>query len=414
MKPCATNLPQLSEASTAVNEVAVAVSHVSESVALTKNKASHRIEGLDGLRGLAALVVVGGHLTAGLIALTGVYLFFILSSFLLTSQFLRWQRNDFLSWRHWAYYLQRRTLRIVPLFALVATISCITTMWAFSQLNGEGLPLTVPGSQLFKVLTFRAGPNVLWTVPVEFKFYLVLPVVALLLVVLLRKHFILCAASLLLAVVGCLSFFSPVSHSLQVWPYLSFFLTGSLVAVIHHQCRQETQSREATPVNRQAVRWSMEILAWGLLAGWFMTMPMPQRLLMGWNVDREAMLLAHPLFCVMFGLLLFATMHGRGLLRRIFETRLMKWMGAISFSLYLWHIGPIRLFDSIPGLHPHVAGLLAVLVSIGLASVSYWFFERPILNVSRNWLNPKARKAAADKQVLDTLPIVTNRLKLIQ
>ncbi len=155
-------------------------------------------------------------------------------------------------------------------------------------------------------------------------------------------------------------------------------------------------------------------MAWGLLAGWFMTMPMPQRLLMGWNVDREAMLLAHPLFCVMFGFLLFATMHGRGLLRRIFETRLMKWMGAISFSLYLWHIGPIRLFDSITGLHTHVAGLLAVLVSIGLASVSYWFFERPILNVSRNWLKPKARKTAADKQVLDTLPIVTNRLKLIQ
>ncbi len=254
MKACAANLTQFSKAPAAVNKVDVAVGHVSAPVALTNNKASHRIEGLDGLRGLAALVVVGGHLTAGLIALTGVYLFFILSSFLLTSQFLRWQRSDFLSWRHWAYYLQRRMLRIVPLFSLVAIISCITTMLAISQLNGEGLPLTVPGSQLFKVLTFRAGPNVLWTVPVEFKFYLLLPVVALMLVVLLRKHFILCATSLFLAVVGCLSFISPVSHTLQVWPYLSFFLTGSLVAVIHHQSGRECNSgKQLQLIGKQSV-----------------------------------------------------------------------------------------------------------------------------------------------------------------
>jgi peptidoglycan/LPS O-acetylase OafA/YrhL len=62
---------------------------------------SKRIPGLDGLRGIAALIVVLSHtsirkmylapgLDFGGIGKSGVYLFFVLSVMLLTSQMLEW------------------------------------------------------------------------------------------------------------------------------------------------------------------------------------------------------------------------------------------------------------------------------------------------------------------------------------
>ncbi|MFD2836472.1 acyltransferase family protein [Azotobacter vinelandii] len=126
----------------------------------------------DGIRGLACLIVLVMHgisfcwpeafplLRGG--GKYGVWLFFVLSAFLLT---LRLQQRGFTAVSLLDYALGR-ILRILPLF----TLACLLYYWA-----GMGIQNT---DQLHAALTFEQGFIHLWTIPVEFKFYLLLPPLA--------------------------------------------------------------------------------------------------------------------------------------------------------------------------------------------------------------------------------------------
>src|SRR5918998_5491330 len=90
---------------------------------------------LDGLRGLAILLVMAHHLTivrsevpfdVGALELlhtgwVGVDLFFVLSGFLITGILLDARGSD----RYFASFYARRTLRIFPLYYAVLTIVMI-------------------------------------------------------------------------------------------------------------------------------------------------------------------------------------------------------------------------------------------------------------------------------------------------
>ena len=353
---------------------------------------TRRMAGLDGLRGVAALLVVGGHLTGQIVAVTGVYLFFILSSFLLMSQFLRWRPADFLNLRRWGHYALRRSARVLPLFMLVACVSALTTALAPGWMKGIGFPITVEPSELAGVMTMREGPGVLWSIPVEFKFYLVLPAAAALVIVVLRGW--LWGGAMLLGglAVAAGAWFEPAHHGLSVWPFLALFLTGCLAAVLHRLL--ETALAEAGPAT-SARRWALEGTGWLMLLGWALTMPLGQKLLLGVGLDRNLFIVSHGLFAVLFGTLVLTVLHGRGVLRWLLDRAWMRWVGAVSFSLYLWHTGPIQAFDAW-GVHPKLGGILAIVVSLVLSGVTYRWFERPILEATKHWLRPaEARQRPA-------------------
>ncbi len=91
------------------------------------------IKSLDGLRGLAVLLVLLSHMSNAQMHLlpfldfsglgkAGVYLFFSLSAFLLTWQALK-QAQQAPDPKYWLAYLLRRALRIYPLYALALTVS---------------------------------------------------------------------------------------------------------------------------------------------------------------------------------------------------------------------------------------------------------------------------------------------------
>ncbi|MEM6673935.1 MAG: acyltransferase [Planctomycetota bacterium] len=133
-----------------------------------------RSEPLDGLRGLAVLLVLLAHASnaghhvipfvdARGLGRSGVFLFFVLSSFLLTSQVL--VRLDAGRPMEWGRFALRRFLRVMPAYAL-----CI------GVLVGLGVFTWPVGLEHLALVRAEAH---LWTVPVEVYFYLALPLVGL-------------------------------------------------------------------------------------------------------------------------------------------------------------------------------------------------------------------------------------------
>ena len=101
------------------------------------------LDALDGLRGLAVLVVMASHWSnAGVDLLpwsmsgtgkSGVYLFYVLSAYLLTRlMLLRGARTGFGNTRLWGDYALRRVLRIWPLYLVVLLLSWFLTVRGFA------------------------------------------------------------------------------------------------------------------------------------------------------------------------------------------------------------------------------------------------------------------------------------------
>jgi len=150
-----------------------------------------QIDALDGLRGLAVLMVFVSHasknnmnLLPGLdlsgIGKSGVYLFFLLSSFLLTLPFLAKGKAAF-TLRPMANYFVRRFFRIYPLFAFYL-LTCILGTWSVVRFQVAtplgGIPFALNWSEMLDHLLLQKGYSVTWSIPVEFRYYFVLPLVA--------------------------------------------------------------------------------------------------------------------------------------------------------------------------------------------------------------------------------------------
>jgi len=78
----------------------------------------------------------------------------------------------------------------------------------------------------------------------------------------------------------------------------------------------------------------------------------------------------------MVGLSLFLTFGSRGVLARLLSTRVIVWVGLVSYSLYLWH-WPYAVFSEVFGLSDRWNPFLLVLI-FATAATSYYFLERPM------------------------------------
>lgn len=138
-----------------------------------------KINYLDGLRGIAVLFVFLSHASNrgqfispyfnfGGLGLIGVYLFFVLSGFLLTLSILSKKYFDFKN-----FYL-RRLLRICPLYySLIIGLYISVLIWGHESV--KFYPVSFSPGAFFQHLIFYRGDSIMWTIPIEMQFYLILP-----------------------------------------------------------------------------------------------------------------------------------------------------------------------------------------------------------------------------------------------
>ena len=332
---------------------------------------------IDGLRALAVLSVVLFHAFPEYIhgGFIGVDIFFVISGFLISSLIFRsLEQNNF----SLSEFYSRRVRRIFPALIIVL-LGCLLIGW-FSLLADEYMQLGkhIAGAATFtNNFMFWKESNYfdndsatkpllhLWSLSIEEQFYLLWPLF--LCFIFKWKKYL--KRILIVSVIGFTLIHFYIFHPDRVAafyaPYARFFelLIGAFLA--YNQFYEE-------PSKHPWVIKSKSIRAWiglSLVLLGIQTIT-KQSHFPGWHA------LLSP---VLGSALIISSSKDSWLNKHIFSNMLLVWIGLISYPLYLWH-WPILSFGNIIASQTPTVLTRIILVgfSIMLASLTYYYFEKPI------------------------------------
>lgn len=316
----------------------------------------------DGIRGMACLIVLVMHAFSILYPASfpylrgggkyGVWLFFVLSAFLLSLRLQ--QRSPGVA--SMIDYALGRCLRILPPFAL----ACLLYYWA-----GIGIE---SGAQLIDALTFRQGFIHLWTVPVEFKFYLLLPLLCGAAIALQRRHGDSALLLALLCTLGLQQWLWPYWQTPWDSPatrwYLAPFLFGTASALLLPRWRALPRQRMAT------------LFALATLTALMVALPGTRLWLFGTPLSGDLMN-KHVYLGLLWAIFVGLLVDGQGLAGRLLCSRLLRFLGRISYSAYLFHwLIMVKLGKHLT--NQPLAIPAALLLTIAAGTAGYYLIEHPL------------------------------------
>lgn len=322
---------------------------------------------LDGLRGMAAYMVVISHVSNAtglwgtMLGLgggqVGVMIFFVLSGYLMGALYL----DRPMTAENVMEYAVRRFARVVPLFYLVVTASFV--------LEFAGVGFQVYGIRPEEAIIHYAlvsGVNVLWTIPVEIHFYILFVPLWWLYVRSARAMILLSAFA---AIAYCVLPIT-VPQEPRTFPYYAvFFLCGMLTSRVVRLDAQPARS----------VLWTAVLTACFLLP--FILYPNIYAVLFGrsgWLLREEYQQMWHDARYPAAATLCLVAALCAAPVRALLSNKVMVYAGAISYSVYLLHIPVMNALARFTPLQVHpVAFLLAVLAGTTvLASLTFVVLER--------------------------------------
>jgi peptidoglycan/LPS O-acetylase OafA/YrhL len=396
-------------------------------VSLFKNPIQHtNIPVLDGVRAIACFGVISYHihyfishvfdlnaifgLFAAAVAMagwSGVTLFFVLSGFLLFMPYAK----ALLFAQRWpsarSFYL-RRALRILPGYYIALSLLILLAHPQYLQpdhLGDLGLFVTLLMDSTRQTYQQINGP--FWTLAIEWQYYMLLPLFALGIGLLVRRGktsvqrcWFLVACLLGLVIWGLVTRFVGIYYTahpsetilvprrvLNVFLLLTYgvsgkyyedFAVGMLLSTLY------IASHNATPTSKisqffsryDSWFWGAGILLLFFMAVWSV---FPALSFLGPLIGAHA-LLTELGYATGFAACIAALLFGAEERKRLFDWAPLRWLGGISYSLYIWHL-PILLFfmsvllDKLPGLHFFATYVLYWLcVAVLIVPFSYLFY----------------------------------------
>lgn len=337
---------------------------------------------VDGVRALAALSIVvfhcgffsgfSGDNALGLVVSrldVGVAVFFVVTGFLLYRPWVaaRAGTGRRPSLRNYAI---GRALRILPAYWLALSVMAATSL--ILPLDGRAWELYAL-IQPFNADLVIAGIAPAWTLSVEMTFYVLLPLWA----SWIRPRWKALAA---LAAFGLAGRYLAVDNRPDIWQrtlpaFALWFAIGMGVAIL--------SVRGAFANLRGWVPWT---LAGAALA---LTFPLTIPRELSTHATLASDLAEHVLFGLIGALVIAPAVFGaqrRDLVRRFLGSRVMHFLGTISYGIFLWHFPLMLKLDSVHAIHTsslHMPVLLAATTgsAIVAAWLSYRLVEAPALTL---------------------------------
>jgi peptidoglycan/LPS O-acetylase OafA/YrhL len=342
---------------------------------------------IDGLRALAVGLVVAFHALPSQIpgGFIGVDVFFVISGFLITKILITEIEGGHFSL---AGFYRRRIARIFPALILVLFFTLTVGSFFFYAEEYKSLGLHVLGGAFFfpnllllsEVSYFGAVSAYkpllhLWSLGVEEQFYLIWPLIISWLVRHRRPHVaILVITTISIVIFFCLGVFS------RDWAF--YFPLGRIWELAAGGSLALARGKT---LGLKAKVWS-PILEYFEQTGATLGLVF---ILLGSVLISQAstpLVVSHVIPVIGAILIIVGVKDRIGQL--VLQHRWMVTLGLISYPLYLWHWPLLSFANYFYGTNPAVgvrAGL--VVVAIALASLTYWFVERPVLSRQPNTLH---------------------------
>jgi peptidoglycan/LPS O-acetylase OafA/YrhL len=358
----------------------------------SKGREPLTIPSLDGLRAASFFLVFLGHAGTPLIPLAipagfGVTVFFFLSGYLITTLLrLEIEQHQSINFKH--FYL-RRLLRIWPPFYLVLVGACVLTL--NGALGGEFELPSVAAQALhycnYWLIAHTAkgmppGTVVYWSLAVEEHFYLLFPALYTLLVRAglsgkqQRSVFLLLCGAVLVwrLVLICVLGASFDRTYLASDTRFDSMLFGCSLAVAGNPAL-DLPKKERPGLSDVA----LFLAGVGALLASFMYRGQVFRETFRYSVQGLAL---YPVFLTAVRFPSWGPM-------RVLNLRFMKYLGSISYSLYLvHHVILIAVERRLP--NPQINGPLALAIAIAVSSAIWFLIERPFANLRKRLTHVRA------------------------
>jgi peptidoglycan/LPS O-acetylase OafA/YrhL len=347
--------------------------------------------GLDGLRAISILIVLTAHVGFDKIVPggLGVTIFFFVSGFLITRILVGEQNKSEGRVDLGPFYI-RRFLRLMPALAVFIFISAFLVI----PFGGTPLPAHIAAASLYFmnyydiIYTWFGWPERivpwghLWSLAVEEHFYLIFPAALVLFGKTHRARMTLIItailASALWRVIAIHFIGLPGDYTYQATECrLESIAWGCLLAIM----------LDGAPRENARLSW---LVAWpwigvGLGAILFTLLYRDQDFRATWRYSVQGL----ALFVLVLNL--YALRSARFAIDWL-EVKPLRWMGRLSYSLYLWHMPFVWIAQKMTGVDLFAGERLSlpmigivILFSFGFAIASYYGVERPLFGLRKKF-----------------------------
>ena len=339
------------------------------------NQKEH-FKGLDGLRGIAVLLVLLSHssnaniffhefINFQKIGKVGVYLFFVLSAYLLDRQIALAFMTEKSSKGYWKNYFLRRFLRIYPLFVIALILHGLLTFVGINTVIDR--VIDVP---LHMILV--KGESIFWSIPVEFKYYFISPLIMWFCHKFLKRSKVKLLFVFLIVLLSSITieliFHLPLVSTFRYFP---IFLVGTFISVFELLYKDEIKQFASPRI--------YSFIGFIAFSAIIITIPFYFEKIFGFKVNFHSSKYYLP-YALIWGLILVSVKYGKGIINKLLELKFLRFIGSISFSMYLFHMLFLRFVKNseIPSyLQVYVFFILTIIFS----SISFLLVERPLSKI---------------------------------
>ena len=338
-----------------------------------------RILGLDGLRALAVLGVVWHHSHPGYAqypishnGFLGVDVFFVLSGFLITTLLLH-EKHDTGNISLKGFYI-RRSLRIFPLYYAVLIVLALFFTASSNSTNADVFFRELPwhATYLSNFVSLKSIMAITWSLSTEEQFYLIWPPLFVWLGV--RSVWLLVV---FFAINQGINFglfdgwLNANGFPVESFPLLQITFSPILLGVIL-AFGMKTKFA-ASAMNKMPTWLPVAMVAATLLVA-----------NIGGDIRGWPRLVFHLSVAAVVASVILAP---GSVIVKILEFRPLKHLGLISYGIYLFHMMVLyavhRMIDDRLPNSPTSIFIISIIICAGLSTLSYKFFELPVMNLWR-------------------------------
>jgi peptidoglycan/LPS O-acetylase OafA/YrhL len=358
-----------------------------------------RVPALDGLRGIAILLVLLYHTVfatyttsptarfiymLGHLSWSGVDLFFVLSGFLIGGILLDTRGSP----RYFKTFYIRRAYRILPIYAVIVVAYVAWLIFTRMQ-HGEWGDPAVSHVPLWAYLTFTQNLwtaagwtelmvcGVTWSLAVEEQFYLTLPA-------LVRK---ISRSALIWLLISAV-----IAAPLLRIAILMLFTKGNTAAYVLMPCRADALCLGilVALLVRTPRLWNMVIVRPALVC-WIAGITLLGPIWLTYRgfgmLDGRMAEVGYSFLALFYTSCLLLALTAKGIVRRVLHNRALRELGTLSYCVYLIHMslveGVRRVLALLFGDSTRPTHFLSLIIGIPLviavAKLSWHFLEHPML-----------------------------------